>query len=1090
MLTIIEQSLGFWKRGMWFLVFLFATQWVRAQVVDPPATIQVNQEGFYPNAHKTAYIFTFKELEELFPPTGSLFVPYRMAVIKTDTLTNEKTEVYSNPWQDMDEFLEHYVSRLERDKWLSNHPDFPPGSGNISKIMGWGNPSGRWMYEWNFSELTENDPNALYHVEFQRGHVGYAETLYQSKPFFIHDGLMKAKYRELANAAFKYFYIHRIGEDIDPGIVSAESFASSQIAHPAFHGDGVPCYQDWCGNNNPDDGGESVGEGTAWADAADFGLYPLNHALAAWTLLNLVEMAGSKASVVDAEITHGVSGPYVRNEAGNQFTYNILSEVEVGSDWMRNLAPASGKLYPHKIHNHHFGSAADWTPAKELAVQPAFLGTGAIITPEEITSDTEALYNYRSATVPSTAATLAVCRTGAHLARVMSGFEDKSQVARNIWLEVASDAYEAAVNNPETYYPSSYKDNREEVLFMGGGPYADFVSLNENGEVAGGTLEDDFFSCLTELYLASFVMNGSFSQTTLSYRTALMNNSVYRRMVDAKIADLSEDYSYSDVTQLGIMSLLAVENNLPVFDTERLKLQLYEAAWSIHTKLEPDTRIYTPGGASQTQIVSDMPRFPHVWTKENIWWWASNANGLAHGIILANAINSMPTFDTAALDALEYAEEVSEVDLAKSGLRIMDYILGTNSNGISYVTGFGDYMELTTHDRLAYALKRDQGIPFPRGWLSGGPQNDWVSCYSGGELNWSGSPSYEVDTKFWQGLVNPGPRLGAHEAHTIYGLRGPEIIDNGPNHTGLYRYTYNPGSPDVDNEGDIVAKYLSERAANNVVPLRLYDHEIDTLHYPLAPEETYPGRDKGPSAWCTKENAINYNANLVYMALVSAEVFSELVEGADVQANVIHVETPPQNIWNGGYCSNVVVSNLTGEWLDWSQEVETNGVIYDSWNIEVDNNGSGKYTIGGSGDYSNLLAPYSSTSGTKDMGYCVYTDSSGSSGSPTPGSGGLTCSVTSEDNWSMYTYRATITNSGANNITGWKINFEFDAAVSGNEIVHSWNMHGASTNGSHIAGADKGYNASIVPGASISDIGLQVSKNGGRALLGCTATPN
>jgi endoglucanase len=73
--------------------------------------------------------------------------------------------------------------------------------------------------------------------------------------------------------------------------------------------------------------------------------------------------------------------------------------------------------------------------------------------------------------------------------------------------------------------------------------------------------------------------------------------------------------------------------------------------------------------------------------------------------------------------ALAYAYEItSDVSYQKYLLRSMDYVMGTNAMDISYVTGYGEKAETDTHDRWAWTVGQDAF--WPKGWLSGGPNNE------------------------------------------------------------------------------------------------------------------------------------------------------------------------------------------------------------------------------------------------------------------------------------------------------------------------------------------------------------------------------
>ena len=89
-------------------------------------------------------------------------------------------------------------------------------------------------------------------------------------------------YPRLAEDALSYFYFHRLGVAID-----SKYLHFPQHAHPALHpgADRVLAKDDWTDH--------VFAVRQAWADAGDFGVYPVNHAVAAWTLANLYERYGA-----------------------------------------------------------------------------------------------------------------------------------------------------------------------------------------------------------------------------------------------------------------------------------------------------------------------------------------------------------------------------------------------------------------------------------------------------------------------------------------------------------------------------------------------------------------------------------------------------------------------------------------------------------------------------------------------------------------------------------------------------------------------------------------------------------------------------
>ncbi|WP_330172852.1 glycoside hydrolase family 9 protein [Streptomyces sp. NBC_01498] len=253
---------------------------------------------------------------------------------------------------------------------------------------------------------------------------------------------------QLGREALRYFYFHRMGTPVE-----ARYLQYAAHAHPALHpGDSsVPCWKNWCGKETGGDGGAGrerrLDVAGSWADAGDFGVYPVNHAVSAWTLLNLYERR---------KHVYG-DGSLPLPEAGNGVP-DILDEVAYGSRFMSGMLPASG-LASHKVHNH------TWSPfpVTDIAAENALP---------------------RSAMPPSTNATYAVARTNAQLARVLERFD--AGRARALWAS-ARDAWARAEARPDVDQPESDDGTDAE----GGGDYPDARN------------SDDRYAAAAELYLTA-----------------------------------------------------------------------------------------------------------------------------------------------------------------------------------------------------------------------------------------------------------------------------------------------------------------------------------------------------------------------------------------------------------------------------------------------------------------------------------------------------------------------------------------------------------------------------------------------------------
>ncbi|WP_446041028.1 glycoside hydrolase family 9 protein [Streptomyces sp. SID1121] len=436
----------------------------------------------------------------------------------------------------------------------------------------------------------------------------------RSVPFAISDTPL---YPHLAREAMQYFYFHRLGTP-----VSARYLQSPAHAHDALHpGDSsVPCYQDWCGK-------ERLNVAQSWADAGDFGIYPVNHAIAAWTLMNLYERRPA---------AHGDSTLRIP-ERGNGRP-DLLDEVEYGSRFLSGMLPASG-LASHKVHNHRWSAF----PVEDVAAENALP---------------------RSAMGPSRNATYAVARTNAQLARVLAPFD--ADRADRLWAS-AQEAWKRAEAAPDVDYTDTTPDAE------GGGDYADTGN------------DDDRYAAAAELFLtaqhrAERAERVESAETVEVYRTAVTRSPHYGRVTD---------FSWADVATLGTLSLLAVDSDLPAADLAAMRGRL---------------RAF----CDEVIAVQEAEGYPAPIPGSGPYPWGSNSSVVNRMLLLGTDYDL--TADPRALKAMH---------------RSMDYLMGANAMRLSYVTGYGAYHETDLHDRLAWG--RYPATPYPRGWLSGGPNSTLIN---------------------------------------------------------------------------------------------------------------------------------------------------------------------------------------------------------------------------------------------------------------------------------------------------------------------------------------------------------------------------
>ncbi|WP_164515067.1 glycoside hydrolase family 9 protein [Paenibacillus lentus] len=462
-------------------------------------------------------------------------------------------------------------------------------------VYGQDQASADHIHHADFSSITEQGTYKL-----------WVSGLGESVQFSITENL----YPSLPNEAMEYFYFHRMGIDIE-----AQYLSNSAFAHKALHpGDGsVGCFNNWCGN-------ERLNVKNSWADAGDFGIYPVNQAISAWTLLNLYERYP----------TVFPDGSLNIPESGNGIP-DILDEVLFGSTFMKGVMPSTG-LASHKIHGDN------WS---------AFPVTNI---------DEENSMN-RQAQPPSTNATYAVARNLAHLARLIEPYN--AVEAAEMW-SIAKEAWTRALANPNVLYTSETPDA------PGGGDYDDMST------------SDDRYAAAAELYLTAYAFGDS---NASSYKAAVTSSPHYREVTQ---------FDWYSTAATGTLSLLSAPSDLPATDLQAMKTNVLNQANGMLATLNGEG-------------------YPVLLPGNKGYDWGSNSS-IANKMIL-----------------LGYAYDLSQnLNYLKAMNRAMDYFMGNNAMRLSYITGYGQYYETDTHDRWAWG-KYQSGVPYPKGWLSGGPNNTHIN---------------------------------------------------------------------------------------------------------------------------------------------------------------------------------------------------------------------------------------------------------------------------------------------------------------------------------------------------------------------------
>jgi endoglucanase len=342
-------------------------------------------------------------------------------------------------------------------------------------------------------------------------------------------------------------------------------------------------------------------------------------------------------------------------------TYTLLAAYEDFPDYFHNLStsiPESGDGMPDIL------SEARWNLEWMLTMQdPGDGGVYHKLTSPQFSGvvmpheDTDPRYVVQK----STAATLNFAAVMAVAARVY-GPHDPGFALR--CLSAARSAWEWAVSHPEVYYRQAKMNERYRPAIV-------------TGEYGDTDVTDEFDWAATELYLTT---GGP------GYLEALQSD----RLLDAVIPN------WRDVRALACLSSARhfVPNDLATGRTGLSPADRQLAEASVQCILNLAGALYDEYRASAFRVSMGHDRRDFV--------WGSNAVAMNHSILLIQAWRL--TGDRSWLDA---------------ALANLDYVLGRNPTGYSFVTGFGSRTPMFPHHRPSAA----DGLPHPvPGFLVGGPQ--------------------------------------------------------------------------------------------------------------------------------------------------------------------------------------------------------------------------------------------------------------------------------------------------------------------------------------------------------------------------------
>jgi endoglucanase len=254
----------------------------------------------------------------------------------------------------------------------------------------------------------------------------------------------------------------------------------------------------------------------------------------------------------------------------------------------------------------------------------------------------------------SITATYSMARVFAQLSRVVAPYDTTK--ANTYWTLAQNAWTRAAGATTPVFTPGQYD-------MSGGGDYDD------------GSAVDDKYSAAVEMFLTAKSRSESFT----AYKTVVTGDAVNYKKVSRKYFDWKYDYTPGN---LSLAAYHLKKGSLSAdIDVTGLKTNIVTEADDVLTTIN--------GNGFPVPIYGNGDEDGYTWGSNKV---------VMHSIVL-----------------LAYAYEFTgDVKYLKGVHRAMDYIMGVNTLRLSFITGYGNYFEQNTHDRMANGNS-------PLGWLSGGP---------------------------------------------------------------------------------------------------------------------------------------------------------------------------------------------------------------------------------------------------------------------------------------------------------------------------------------------------------------------------------
>lgn len=511
--------------------------------------------------------------------------------------------------------------------------------------------------------------------------TGITYDMYISHPFNVNNNV----YDGMLTNAMNYYYQNRSGIAIEPQYITSGD--KTTLSHQAGHtSDKAYVQSKWVKSYSGVFDGDTTYQidcTGGWYDAGDHGKYVVNGGISVWTLQNMYEM--SLKTETDDKWTNGTM---VIPESGDSVP-DVLDEARYELEWMidkmvvKSSDPYWGKyagMVYHKMHDHKW--------------------TGLAVKAWDYESDWETT---RIVKPPSFAASLNLAAAAAQAARLWKGIDDSFA---DKCLSAAETAYEAVKTNYYAY--TDAEKNNPTSLYapldqaIGGGAYGD------------NYVDDDMYWAACELYATTGEQkyyndlsgySNPNDDTGMDKAFSLTTN-----LGGGENSGSFSSFNWGCTAGLGTLSLYLNQDNLSATDVAKIEKAIVDTADKYIAK-EESQGMGIPYQSTTFQDAINIGEGIDVYGYE----WGSNSFVINNAIVMA------------------YAYEIEGTNKYISGVSTaMDYILGRNANGISYVTGYGEYAYSRPHHRY-WSYELDHSFPMaPAGVMSGGPGQGLQDPYVAG----------------------------------------------------------------------------------------------------------------------------------------------------------------------------------------------------------------------------------------------------------------------------------------------------------------------------------------------------------------------